>query len=141
MLEGNKELVRRAFEALWVSGEESAIDALFAADYVYHTAALGTHGDLMRIKRVARRYRAAPSAAKIEDQIAEMDRVVSLWTGILTHSFSFLGVPATGKRVDTRGIVISRIAGGKVAEEWYHDDFYSVLRQLGAAPPIKSGSE
>ena len=52
----------------------------------------------------------------LEDQIAQGDKVVSRWTGTGTPNGEFMGIPATGNRVTFTGIVIDRIAGGKIVE-------------------------
>ena len=44
------------------------------------------------------------------------------------------GVPPTGKPVTITGIVISRVAAGKIAEEWEVLDLLGVLQQIGAIP-------
>jgi steroid delta-isomerase-like uncharacterized protein len=68
----------------------------------------------------------------VEDLIAEGDKVVVRFTFRATHRGEFLGVPATGKVVTVTGISISRLAGGKVVEEWAEEDHLGLLQQLGA---------
>ncbi len=71
----------------------------------------------------------------IEDQIAEGDKGVTRyrWRGIHVRG-RFLGVQATGREIETTAIVVHRIAGSKVEEEWSASDTLEMLRQLGAAP-------
>ena len=45
-----------------------------------------------------------------------------------------MGVAPTGKQVTVTGITISRIADGKIAEEWTNWDTLGMLTQLGAIP-------
>ena len=47
-----------------------------------------------------------------------------------------MGIPATGNKVVATGIVISRIAEGKIAEEWEEFDGVGFMQQLGVIPPI-----
>ena len=51
-----------------------------------------------------------------------------------THQGEFLGVPATGRTVSAWVMVISQMAGGKVAEEWQLVDGLGLMQQLGALP-------
>jgi ketosteroid isomerase-like protein len=60
-----------------------------------------------------------------EAQFACGDRVVTVWTSRAPHARS--GVP-----VEERGIAISRIADGKIAESWTSADRLGLLQQLGA---------
>lgn len=67
----------------------------------------------------------------IDDLIAEGDKVVARITMSGTHTGNFMGIPATGKRVEFTGIYIARIAGGKIVEHWGEEDGVSLLTQLG----------
>ena len=70
----------------------------------------------------------------IEDQLAEGDKVVTRWTVRGTHQGEFFGVPATGERIEMRGIQIDRFEEGKLVEERAEFDLLGALQQLGAVP-------
>ena len=70
----------------------------------------------------------------IEDMIAEGDKVVTRYTSRGTHKGDFMGIPATGKKVVGSGIVITRIAEDKIAEDWEEFDGIGFLQQLGVIP-------
>jgi steroid delta-isomerase-like uncharacterized protein len=72
---------------------------------------------------------------KLEDIVAEGDRVACRWTATATHKGEFMGMPATGKQVTITGIHIDRIAGGKITETWNYSDMVGVMQQLGMKPP------
>jgi predicted ester cyclase len=72
--------------------------------------------------------------SRIEDLVAEGDRVVVRWTTAGTQRGELLGVPPTGKRVTLTGISILRVAGEQIAEEWTTWDALAVHREIGAAP-------
>ena len=66
------------------------------------------------------------------DQIfAEGDQVASRWTLQGTHTGEWFGIPATGKQAKWTGVVITRFADGKIAEDWYSYDQLGLLVQLG----------
>lgn len=67
-----------------------------------------------------------------EDMIAEKDQVVVRLTARGTHKGEFMGVPATGKSINIPGILIYRIADGKIVEHWMQVDAVSLMQQLGA---------
>jgi predicted ester cyclase len=75
----------------------------------------------------------------IADQVAEEDKVATVWTGTGTHKGEWASpigpVPATGKAVTWTGTTTLRIVGGKIAEvigtNWDH---LGILQQLGALP-------
>ena len=67
----------------------------------------------------------------IDDLIAEGDKVVARITMSGTHAGNFMGIPATGKRVEFTGMYIARIADGKIVEHWGEEDGVSLLTQIG----------
>jgi predicted ester cyclase len=68
---------------------------------------------------------------KIEDLIAEGDKVMAGVTMTGTHTGDFWGVPPTGSRVNLTAMYIVRIEGGKIVEHWGEEDGMKVFRQLG----------
>ena len=47
------------------------------------------------------------------------------------HSGDFMGIPATGKRVEIRYMDFWKVVDGKIEDNWVMVDFPYVLRQLG----------
>ena len=114
-----------------------AIDEYYAADVVNHGAPPDLPPGREGVKVQAGTFTSAfPDAdTTIEDQVAEGDRVVIRWSSKGIHTGEFFGIPATGKQVTVTGIVIERIAGGKVAEIWAEFDQMGLMQQLGVVPP------
>jgi steroid delta-isomerase-like uncharacterized protein len=136
--EENKELIRRYIEAVDDnhSSDWSVIDEYIADDFVAHNPPLpGVSLDREGMKQAAEIFRqATPGRHEVTMQIAEGDLVVSYIVGHGTHAGEILGIPATGKEVETAGIVIHRIAGGKITEYWSVVDMARVLQQVGVLP-------
>jgi len=119
-LEENKALVRRFFEAQ-AEGDLEAIDELLAPDFVDSSVLSGQEPDRESYKRAVAEDRATFSDLHyvIEDQVAEGDKVVSRLTTRLTHDRrEYEGFAPTGKQYEVTGIVVHRIARGKIVEEW-----------------------
>jgi predicted ester cyclase len=47
-----------------------------------------------------------------------------------------MGIPPTGKQVQTTLIFIDRIVNGKGVEQWSNGDDLGLLQQLGVIPPM-----
>jgi steroid delta-isomerase-like uncharacterized protein len=137
--EENKALIRRYIDAIDSndSSDWSILDEFIAEDVVVHNPQLpGLTPDREGIKDAAEMFRReTPGRHQIPLQVAESDLVVSLIVGRGTHEGELLGIPATGKDVETEGIAIHRIADSKIAEYWGVTDTVRVLQQLGALPP------
>ena len=135
--EENKALVRRVFEEGWNAGKLDLFDEVNAPDYVLHDPSVpedvvGIDG----IKGFASTFlRAFPDLHfAIEDQIAEGEKVVTRWTSSATHRGELMGIAPTGNRTEVSGVTVSRISGGKLAEDWNNWDTLGLMRQIGAIP-------
>jgi steroid delta-isomerase-like uncharacterized protein len=136
MSEANKAIVRRFSEEVMNRGNLRVIDELFAPNVVDHSIPPGFPAGIAGVKQMAAMYRSAfPDVrSTIEDLVAEGDKVVVRWSATGTHRGELMGIPATGKRVTVTGIVIDRIAGGKIVEHWESFDQLSMMQQLGVVP-------
>jgi len=66
-----------------------------------------------------------------ESRFADGDRVVFQWSVAGTHQGEFMGIPATGQRVELRGVSVAQIENGRIVEEVTYYDRLAVLEQLG----------
>ena len=72
----------------------------------------------------------------IDDLFATTDRTCTRFTLTGTHKGEYMGVKATEKAVKISGIVISRLADGKIIEDWELLDQLSFFQQLGLVPEL-----
>ena len=135
MIEQNKALVARFVDEIFVRGSFAAVDELLADDFVGHTWPSTGDGkaDLKRaIERVSKGL--TDAEFRIDDMIAEGDRVAVRLTASATQTGDFLGMPGSGKRYTIAEIHVFRIRDGKVVEHWHQFDQLGMMRQLGATP-------
>jgi steroid delta-isomerase-like uncharacterized protein len=127
----NKALIQRYVVECIGKNDLSLMDELLAATYVWH--APSGDFDFQAYKQFQPSVLAAfPDGYwTIEDLIAQGDRVAWRFTFRGTHRGEFMGFPGTGKQVCLAGMIISRIAEGKIAEEWEMWDGAGLARQLG----------
>ena len=69
---------------------------------------------------------------KVEDLIAEGDKVVSRNSVSGTHQGEYMGLQPTGKSIMYNEIFIFRFVSGRITETWGVVDVFSQMRQLGA---------
>jgi predicted ester cyclase len=141
-IEANKAAVWRAIVTLWHQGQFTALDEVMAPTLVYHTSHTGGNGrrevhGLDGVRRVVSVWRSAfPDLHfTLEDLLADGDTVVARWTCRGTHQGEFRGHASTGKHVTFTGITISRLAQGKIVEQWTEEDGVSLYQQLGLLNP------
>jgi len=78
-------------------------------------------------------YQAFPDlSVKVEDVVAQGDRVVGRIAISGTQTGPYAGIPPTGKKVSYEVIDIMRIKDGKIVEHWGVGDNLGLLTQLGA---------
>ena len=128
------------YEQTWIDGlnrgDVSVADKVFAADCVIHiNGSPDPNLDVAGFKQMVAGLLAAFPDLRftIEDQIAAGDRVAFRWVAEGTNSAPFGAVPATGRRVRVNGLILDRIADGKVVERWEQWDQAGMMQQLGLA--------
>jgi steroid delta-isomerase-like uncharacterized protein len=134
-IETNKAVVRRFIDEVFVAGRLDAVDDLVAPDFVPHSWP-GTGPGPAELKRAMKRVFAGLSdvSMKVEDMIAEGDRVAVRLTAHAVHSGEFMGLPASGKAYTVTEIHMFRVEEEKVTEHWSQVDMLGIMRQLGAMP-------
>ncbi|MGH9204439.1 MAG: ester cyclase, partial [Vicinamibacterales bacterium] len=134
-VEENKALVRRYFDEIDRTGDESVVDQYVSADFVDHSPSPGCTPDLAGLKAAFRMFRTgSPGTHRIEDIVAEADKVVVRVTGQGVHSGELFGIPATHREFTATGITIFRVADGMIVERWVEIDMLGALQQLGVIP-------
>lgn len=130
MTSDNAALVRRAFDAVWRDGDFS----LLSEDYVDHNPAPGRPGTLEGLQQLRDLTLAGfpDFEVRVEDAIAEGDRVAVRLTQSGTHQGVFMGIEPTGRRAAWTTMAHLRVADGRVVERWGVVDALALLRQLGA---------
>jgi len=136
-VEANKALVRRFYEEI-DKGNLEALDELVAEDYIDHNPP--SIPDLPKGRAGLKKafkvfWEATPGYHRIEDQIAEGDKVVTRLTSFGKHEGDLPGAPRTGNEMKMTSITIHRIENGKLAEKWSEKDMISLLQQIGKMPP------
>jgi steroid delta-isomerase-like uncharacterized protein len=134
-IEANVQVIRRFFSELDRANLD-ALDEIFTDDYTLHFT--GAPGPL---DRTGTRYMFGGFFAsfpglthRIEDTVAEDDKVAVRLTIRGTQSGEFQGIPPTGKSFELTSLNIFHLAGGRIASQWAQFDAMGMLQQLGAMP-------
>jgi predicted ester cyclase len=128
--EQNKAVARRVFDEIFNQGKFQVADEIYARDFVNH----GLHKDAgLAEDQAAVRFekQACPDLTmSYGPMVAEGDLVSVLWIAHGTNTVRVGWLPATGAKIEVRGITIWRIADGKIREEWTTFDQLRVLHQI-----------
>lgn len=132
----NKELVRTYLETAFARKDLDAASEMISENYCLHDPLRpnfsgGRHA--FREAHKAYMQGVRDQSFTINDQIAEGDKVVTRWTVTGCQTKDLPGIPFKGGCFKVGGITISRVADGKVMEEWQDWDAMGLARQLGSA--------
>ena len=143
-VEQNKALYHRWLHELWGDANLAVADEIMAPDFVDRMPEPGFSADREGHKAVIAALHSAFPDWRFtgERLVAEGDQVAGFWRMEATHLGPLpMGIPPTGKRVAMTGLMIMRIADGRIAETWHLADLPGLLQQLGAMPvPVPAGA-
>ena len=129
--EKNKALVRRFLEA-HAKGDLDTLEEMLASDFVDHNLIPGQRPGREGYLRSFTEFHAAYSHTRyvIEKQLAEGEEVVTTFSVSSTHARGeWMGLVPTGKEFKALLVLIHRIVGGKIAEEWSQGSGLAELTQ------------
>jgi steroid delta-isomerase-like uncharacterized protein len=135
MPEDAKLLLRRFYDGV-SAGNLDIIDELVADDFVEHEELPGLEPGKQGVKQFFQMYRAAFPDLRMEphEVLADGDLVAARVTVTGTHQADFIGIPATGGRIDVQVFDMLRIRDGRAIEHWGVMDAMAMMRQLGVVP-------
>jgi steroid delta-isomerase-like uncharacterized protein len=134
--ETNKALLRRFVEEMVNQGNMAVAPELVAPDFLeldpFPGQAPGRAGLIESIERLRAAF---PDLVwRIEEVVAEGEKVASLHTWSGTHRGEFLGITPTGKRVRMSCMIFDTYEDGKLKKSRLMMNVLSLLQQLGAVP-------
>ena len=137
----SKLLINRFVEELWNERRLEVADAIFGTDCVTHQLQSGVPVDAVPRGPQAMKEHVAGWIASfpdlrlsIEQILSEGDRDVTQLLMEGTHQGAWLGIPATGKKVQIRMFTVHRVVEGKIVEDWVLVESLGFFQQLGVVP-------
>jgi predicted ester cyclase len=137
MSEANKQLVRRLYEEVENELKLEVADEIISPDFrdTINSAAPFPVVGIEGVKKLAQAlHDGMDMHLKVEDLIAEGDRVVARISCRVTHKIPLFGATPTGKQLTIDGVEIWRVANGKLAERWVFIDMVATMNTLGVLP-------
>ena len=132
-----KTLTRRIYDEVFTGGNLELIDEHFDEDFVEHEEfpGLPPGREAVRYFVTATQEAFADFMVNVEDVIAEDNKVAARVRFSGTHKGEFMGIPATGNKVDFQVIDILAFRDGKATEHWAVSDQLAMMTQLGIIEP------
>ncbi len=131
-LSENKAVVLRSEAELWSKGNLAVADELYSPDFVCRFVGGVDWRGLKGIKGAVISHRASfPDwHERVDDIVAEGDRVVIRISSTGTQLGEFAGFAPTGRKISIEEFHIYRVVGGKIVEQWGMPDVNGLIEQL-----------
>lgn len=133
------EALYRRFAEIFNARDYAALDEVMSQDFVDHHPGLVDVTELTTYKRnLAAVIDATEMKARIDDIVGSQDKAFTRITLTGRHVKDFLGVPATGNRLEWVTHELWRAKDGLMVERWAVDDLVTLLHQMGVSLPLWS---
>ena len=135
--EEKRNVLKRVSREVFGEGNMASADELISPDFVDHDPLPGMPANREGFKVVVQMFRSAFPDFEVDlmHTIVEGDKVVDHMASRGTHLGEFMGIPATGKRISTSAIVISRLDDEcQIGERWQRFGAMQLLQQIGVVP-------
>jgi steroid delta-isomerase-like uncharacterized protein len=131
-----KSMAQRWYSEVMNEGKEELIDELCADSFVDHDPLPGTSPDRDGIHDFVKQVRSAFPDLKttIDDMLVEGDEIAVRSTFRGTHEGDFMGMPATGKKVEVSNYDFVRFENDHAVEHWGTIDSAALMEQIGVVP-------
>ena len=132
----NIAVIGRFIEEVINQGRLEVCDQIVEENFIELDPLPGQSQGRQGLKDVIAMMRAGfPDIHWVSDEIiASGDKVVTRFTWTGTHRGPFMGIPATNHGVTVKGVVIDRLASGKMSDSRILMDSLGMLQQLGVIP-------
>ena len=131
----NQQIVKDMFERAINQRDETVFDELIAPSYVNYDMPMPEPGPAGLRALMGGFFAAFPDMRiVIEQTLGEGDLVCTRGYFEGTHDGDFMGVPATGNKVNVKYTDVWRLEDGKAVENWVRLDMLGLMQQLGVVP-------
>jgi steroid delta-isomerase-like uncharacterized protein len=138
LIDNTREFLHRAFDL----GDTAYTREHATADMVDHNPAPNQKPGVEGLVDFIREWRTAFPDAKIvvNDIVAKGEKVWIYNTLSGTNTGTFMGKPASGKKISVEGVDIVRIVDGKMVEHWGWFDQMKFMEQMGMMPDMNAAA-
>lgn len=137
----HKQQLAETYVSMLNTHDPDLVDRFVAEEYRNHNAFVSDGREANRQFWTAF-FAALPDLnATMEDLVISGDRVVGRFVYRGTHTGEFMGIPASGHRVEMHSIDIWRVQDAMFVEHWDELNLLQLFQQMGALPPLGSGPE
>ncbi len=124
----HRKLAEYWFSRGWAGGDASIAEEVFSEDFVLNGRKVGPAGPRRSVAAVHGAF--SDIGVELDLVLTDGPYVVTRYTTTARHTGTYRGVPASGRSIRVSGIVIWKIADGKVVQDWNSFDTAEVVAQI-----------
>ncbi|WNG44516.1 ester cyclase [Archangium minus] len=127
---------------IYNEGRVDQLERFYAPDVVPHPPVPGAESGLEGFRQGVKGFLEAFSEVRLTlvDFVFEKDIMAPRITMTGIHVGNFMGIPATGRRMEIADHPHYRLRDGKIVEYWDMPDLLTLMIQLGAIPAPGQGT-
>ena len=135
----NAAIIQRFIDEVINQGRYDVRNEIVAEDFIELDPLPGQRQGREGLKEVIAMMRSAfPDIHWVTDEsISSGDKVVTRFTWTGTHRGDFLGIPATGRPVTVKGVVIDRLVNSRMTDSRILMDTFGMMMQIGDHPSTR----
>ena len=132
----NKAGMMKFYDEVFNKHNPAMFDSVTTADFVEHESDPNTPPTRDGTKKLfAMTFAAYPDVTeKVINMVADSQFVYTHYEMTGTNTAAFMGMPATGKKIDIEGVDIVRFVNGKGVEHWGYNEEMKMMMQMGMMP-------
>ena len=132
----NKAAMQKFYDEVFNKHNPAMFDSCVTADFVEHESDPNTPPTREGTKKLfAALFAGYPDInEKVIGMVADSQFVYTHFEMTGTNTGSFMGMPATGKKMDIEGVDIVRFVNGKGVEHWGYSEEVKMMMQMGMMP-------
>ena len=124
----------RLYDEVINQGRLDILDELYVDGYVNDVAPFGLSKGVDGLRRLFEEFMIGIPDQHIEYEVllSTPGQMITKWKLTGTHTGTFFGIPATGRKISMEGVDIENFKDGRISRHWGVEDQLTLLGQIDA---------
>lgn len=134
MISSNKDIVFGFYSEIMNNRNVDKIGEYLTDDFTHNGDQRGLQGQTDAVNMFLNAFEGLTNTITVSLAEGDLVAIHSEWNG--THTGDFMGVAASGKKINWTSNAILKIRDGKISNAWDENDFLGLFMEIGQFPEI-----